>query len=110
MQDTLALATGDGIVLGTLVSDSWTMSRRSLAGHTATSIIAREGVILIGTTDGVFRSDDKGETWNEASSGMSVRHVRWLVFHPDISDLEFAGTEPAAIFVSQNGARSWRER
>jgi BNR/Asp-box repeat len=32
-----------------------------------------------------------------------------MAFHPDLSDYEFVGTEPAAIFVSHNGALSWRE-
>jgi photosystem II stability/assembly factor-like uncharacterized protein len=31
-----------------------------------------------------------------------------MAYHPDISDREFAGTEPAAIFVSHNGGGSWR--
>jgi len=57
-----------------------TIGARGLDGQNVTSAIAREGVILAGTTNGVFRSDD-----------------------------EFVGTEPAAIFVSHNGARSWRE-
>jgi photosystem II stability/assembly factor-like uncharacterized protein len=76
----------------------------------ATKMIgAREGVILAGTTNGVFRSDDYGEKWHAASDGLNTRHVRWMAFHPDLSDYEFVGTEPAAIFVSHNGALSWRE-
>ena len=39
---------------------------------------------------------------------MKARHVRWMAFHPEISDLEFAGTEPANIFVSHDGGDSWR--
>jgi photosystem II stability/assembly factor-like uncharacterized protein len=31
-----------------------------------------------------------------------------MAFHLDISDLEFAGTEPANIFVSYDGGESWR--
>jgi hypothetical protein len=31
-----------------------------------------------------------------------------LAYHPDISDREFAGTEPAGIFVSHDGAATWR--
>jgi hypothetical protein len=71
-------------------------------------VIAREGVILAGTEDGIFRSDDEGQTWAEASDGISARHIRWMAFHPNISDFEFAGTEPANIFVSRNGGELWR--
>jgi photosystem II stability/assembly factor-like uncharacterized protein len=65
-------------------------------------------VILAGTIEGVFRSDDEGLTWSETSQGLTDRHVRWLAFHPNISDLEIAGTEPAGIYISHNGGDSWR--
>jgi hypothetical protein len=104
----IALATNNGVVIAVRGED-WHFVRRGLEGRPVTSIIAREGVILAGTTAGVFRSDDAGRTWREASAGLSRRHVRWLAYHPDISDFEFAGTEPAAIFISHDGARSWQE-
>jgi len=106
----LLLATKTGLVLADPASNTWQPKEQTLAGHHVTSVIAREGVILAGTTGGIFRSDDGGVRWVEASAGLSVRHVRWLAFHPDISDCEFAGTEPAALFVSQDGGRSWQER
>ena len=67
---------------------------RSLIGCTVTSVMTREGVVLAGTTDGVVRSEDGGRTWDEASTGLTVRHVRWLAFHPAISDREFADRHP----------------
>jgi photosystem II stability/assembly factor-like uncharacterized protein len=63
---------------------------------------------LVGTTEGVYRSDDLGASWQEASAGLAVRYIRWLAYHPDISDFEFAGTEPAAIFISRDGGENWR--
>jgi photosystem II stability/assembly factor-like uncharacterized protein len=36
--------------------------------------------------------------------------VRWLAYDPARSDHEFAGTEPAGIFVSSDGARFWEGR
>ena len=104
----LLLATDKGLVLCERDGDNWRASMRGLQDYQVTSGIAREGVILAGTTKGVFRSDDMGQTWEEASSGMTSRHIRWLAFHPDVSDLEFAGTEPAGIFISHNGGESWR--
>ena len=104
------LATEDGLIIGDRnPDDNWRIIRRGLDGQRVTSVIAREGVLLAGTTDGIFRSDDDGRSWREASTSLSQRHVRWLAYHPDISDLEFAGTEPASIFTSRDGGNSWQE-
>ena len=104
----LLLATEQGLVVCERKDDNWHESSRGLTDQHVTSVIAREGVILAGTTDGVFRSEDEGQTWEEAGNGLATRHVRWMAFHPDVSDLEFAGTEPAEIFVSHDGGDSWR--
>ncbi len=104
----LLLATDHGLVICSGEGGEWREVSRALRDHNVTSVIAREGVILAGTTDGIFRSDDAGKTWREAAKGLALRHVRWLAYHPDVSDLEFAGTEPAGIFVSHDGGGSWR--
>lgn len=109
MNNILCLATAQGVVIAEQDRSGWREVRRALIDQFATSIIAREGVILAGTKNGVFRSDDVGRTWYAVSAGLTHQHVRWLAYHPDISDREFAGTEPAAIFVSHDGAQTWRE-
>jgi photosystem II stability/assembly factor-like uncharacterized protein len=104
----LLLATEQGLLICEHNGDAWHESLRGLVDQHVTSVIAREGVILAGTENGIFRSEDEGGTWTEASNGLTARHVRWMAYHPDISDLEFAGTEPANIFVSHDGGDSWR--
>jgi hypothetical protein len=104
----LILATEKGLVICQRDGYNWRESTRGLKDHQVTSVIAREGVILAGTTDGVFHSDNFGKTWVAATNGLTIPHVRWLAYHPDVSDLELAGTEPAGIFVSHNGGKSWR--
>jgi len=104
----LLLATEKGLTICERDGDKWRDSMRGLTDHQVTSVIAREGAILAGTTRGIYRSDDLGQTWAEANNGLTIHHIRWLAYHPDISDLEFAGTEPAGIFVSHNGGESWR--
>ena len=106
--NSLIIATQHGLVFCEREGKDWREASRSLAAKTVTSVIAREGVILAGTTDGVLRSDDGGATWQDASNGLSARHIRWLANHPDVSDLEFAGTEPAGIYVSHDGGGLWR--
>src|SRR5512134_1957848 len=105
----MILATEQGLVICEREGNSWHESARGLTDRSVTSVIAREAVILVGTEDGIFRSDDEGRTWEEASNGLTARHVRWMAYHPDTSDLEFAGTEPANIFVSHDGGNSWRD-
>ena len=106
----LYVATSKGVVLAEGNGGEWRVTGSGLNGRHVTSIMAREGVILAGTEDGLFRSGDSGQTWREASDGLSHRHVRWLAYHPEVSDFEFAGTEPAAIFISRDGGESWQER
>jgi len=108
-EQVLFLATGDGVVICRREGDDWREIRRGLEGESVTSVIAREGVALVGTSEGVYRSDDIGNSWQEASAGLAVRYVRWLAYHPEISDFELAGTEPAAIFISRDGGETWRE-
>jgi len=104
----LLLGTEKGLVICEHDGDGWHESTRGLTDQNITSVIAHGGVILAGTTRGIFRSDDEGQTWMEASNGLDTRHVRWMAYHPDASDLAFAGTEPAGIFVSHDGGGSWR--
>ncbi len=103
----LYVGTHHGLFTAQKESNDWKVVAASLEASDVTSVIAREGVILAGTRNGVMRSDDQGHLWYAASDGLTTDYVRWLAYHPDISDLEFAGTEPADIFVSNDGARTW---
>ena len=110
MEAFLIAATREGVLLAEQNGEAWREARRGLADQYVTSIVARQGVILAGTRQGVFRSDDLGRSWRSASRGLTHPHVRWLAYHPQISDLELAGTEPAGIFVSQDGGENWEAR
>jgi photosystem II stability/assembly factor-like uncharacterized protein len=100
----LYLATDHGVCAA--VNDGqWSIVRSGLEGHRVTSITAQKGVVIAGTRDGMFRSADEGQTWEEANQGLQVRLIRWLVSH---TDYILAGTEPAGIFISRDGGNSWQ--
>jgi len=110
MNETFYLATDHGLAVWRREPHGHEACAHTLEGHRLTSVMAREGVILAGTTNGVFRSDDGGASWSEASRNLTVRHVRWMAFHPTMPDRKIpAGTEPAGIFRSEDGAASWQE-
>lgn len=106
----LILATNDQIVFADHAGGRWRVIRRALAGKNVTAVIAREGVVIAGTTEGLLRSGDGGISWEAINNGLTHLHIRWLAFHPDISDFELAGTEPAGIFISRDGGDSWQKR
>jgi len=69
----LLLATANGLVIGERDGDDWGETARGFAGRPVTSVIAREGVILAGTPDGVFRPHHAARPL----AGLSPRHFRF---------------------------------
>lgn len=110
MIDHLLLATRNGLVTCQREGDQWREIGRRLDGKHVTSVIQREATVLAGTTDGIYRSEDAGASWSEASAGLEARHIRWMLYHPDVRNLAFAGTEPAGLYVSQDGGLTWHSK
>jgi photosystem II stability/assembly factor-like uncharacterized protein len=67
-------------------------------------------VILAGTKDGLQRSTDSGQNWNESNRNLTIRHVRWTAPLAKPSATLLVGTEPAGIFVSRDSGGSWIPR
>jgi photosystem II stability/assembly factor-like uncharacterized protein len=88
---------------------AWELRGHVLSEHHVTSLVVCDNLILAGTTDGSLRSIDGGQTWNEANTNLTIRHVRWLACSPEDAAFILAGTEPAGIFVSHDKANSWIE-
>jgi len=66
------------------------------------------GVVYAGTQgNGIFRSEDNGETWTAA--GLEGQIVKALAVSPHESGKIFAGTKPAYLFVSSNHGQRWQE-
>lgn len=109
MSELLFVATGNGILSLKRDDGSWKESNSALLDHRFTSVAAAGRTVLAGTANGIYRSPDLGGTWEEANAGLNERHIRWLAYHPGRSGLALAGTEPAAIFRSDDDGQHWRE-
>jgi hypothetical protein len=102
----LCLATRQGLVIAQREENNWTVISQSLAGKELTCVAVNDGTIYAGSTDGVYRSPDRGGTWNELNSGLTTRHTRWMACQ---ANRVFVGTEPASIFVMRHSESNWRE-
>ena len=65
------------------------------------------GRVTIGTHDGVWRSDDAGNSWRRLSAPKPELGVWSLARHPNDADTLFAGYEPCAIYRSNDDGATW---
>lgn len=69
--------------------------------------------IYCGTASGLFRSDDRGQNWKPVGPGINHPKITTVAVakakQPDGFGLVYAGTEPSAIFRSDNGGNSWED-
>jgi photosystem II stability/assembly factor-like uncharacterized protein len=69
--------------------------------------------VYAGTAVGVFKSDDGGVSWREASSGLPSFRVQTIAIDPTTPSTLYAGTltpdgvNSVGIFKSTDGAASW---
>jgi photosystem II stability/assembly factor-like uncharacterized protein len=68
----------------------------------------RPGWLLAGTQDGIWYSNDAGDSWARASAPAPGLAVWSFARHPRRTNTIFAGYEPAAILRSDDGGRTWR--
>jgi photosystem II stability/assembly factor-like uncharacterized protein len=60
--------------------------------------------------ENVCASDDGGDTWRPlAAAGLDRRHLWAVAADPHVPDRLYAGTQPAALYVSEDGGASFRE-
>jgi photosystem II stability/assembly factor-like uncharacterized protein len=109
MSDHLYLATSNGLFISRREGGTWSTIGHTLPGRKLTSVVAGEGLILAGTTDGIFRSVDVAKTWSEVDNSLTTRHVRSLDCPPEGTEFVLAGTEPASVFVSGDNGETWSE-
>jgi len=108
--DRVFIATANGLISYEVVGHAWQELARTLGEYHVTCVSAQAGILLAGTVSGIFASYDAGESWCDVTDGMTIRHLRWIAHHNIYPDLVYAGTEPADIFVSTDGGRTWQER
>jgi photosystem II stability/assembly factor-like uncharacterized protein len=109
------------ICVGTIGSGAWTSRdggetwRRVMQGLWSESQVfgltvhpAEPRTVFAGANDGIYKSGDGGQSFEQLESPMDKLHVWKIAVDPTDPDIIFAGTRPAALFRSKDGGRSWK--
>lgn len=99
---------GQGLVLLQEQPYGWEVWERTdapWAGRRVWALARAPGAILAGTDAGLLRSTDRGLSWETTLPG----DVRAILAHPARPGRLFAGTQPAAVWRSDDGSAGWRE-
>ncbi|MDH3673916.1 MAG: hypothetical protein OES12_00360 [Anaerolineae bacterium] len=101
----------------------WTLTAPTLADQSILALYSRPGpaetaaetVLYIGTTRGVYRSLDHGETVqgyhqgsDEWGRGLENRSVTVILTEPSNADLLYAGTAYAGVYQSIDRGQTWQ--
>jgi hypothetical protein len=78
----LYLATAIGLFIATQTDGNWTIVRQALKEQPLTSVAVSKGVILAGTTEGIWRSTDNGQTWCNPVCTLDGRFLKNAENHP----------------------------
>lgn len=105
----IAIATEQGIHIAERAENKWQITHSALIQHKFTSVACKDQAILAGATDGLYLSLNQGQSWRLVPDELADAHLRSVSFHPNNSGQAFAGTEPAALFYSNDNGLSWQE-
>jgi photosystem II stability/assembly factor-like uncharacterized protein len=63
-------------------------------------------IVYAGTTKGLFRTANKGESWERIAQSITEPYISSIVLHPGDSSVLYAGG-PGGVWKSADGGRTW---
>ncbi len=64
--------------------------------------------VYAAASTGLYRSDDAGRSWQPANQGLPDGDVAALALDPREPQRVYAATPAGALYLSEDGASSWR--
>lgn len=83
----------------------WRLVQTLNASVTSILVYSRKGTVLLSSEEGLFSSNDGGETWNQVSGGIWKVRLDGLVPHPKEDTVYAHGAH--GVYVSHDGGANW---
>ena len=116
---TICLGTvGAGVWYSRDSGETWKRSRMKLPFHAEPGEIQIRALavsprnpdyILAGSEAGLYKSEDRGKSWELLESPMEGLQIWSVAIHPGDPDTIFAGTKPPGVFRSRDGGKEWEQ-
>jgi len=112
MATLLYLATAEGVITVKGASGAWALGERRLDNWNVNEVAVQPSApnrVYAGTRgDGVWRSDDFGETWAKPNRGKAgPGKVKCVTIDPHDANTVYAGGEPVALWVTHDAGENW---
>ncbi len=111
---TVAAATGQGVALSKDAGDSWQLvgaKSEIVLGLDVARATTHGRTLLAGIFDkGILRSEDEGESWEEANAGLTANYLIGLSLSPafETDHTIFAWGPSEGVFQTKDGSESWQ--
>ncbi len=92
--------------------EEWLRLHRGLDNHSQPDSLviapSAANVLYLGVPgDGVYASQDGGDTWEARNEGLSNLEIAWVAVAPDDPNLVLAETEAGSLYRSETGGQTW---
>jgi photosystem II stability/assembly factor-like uncharacterized protein len=108
---TVYAGTTNGLFRTTDAGASWKRIETGLADNYVSVLVidpSNPAILYAGTRKGVHKTTDAGEHWAEANHGLTTHNIRSMALSRLDPQTVFAGTNGSGLFVSIDGAKTWK--
>jgi photosystem II stability/assembly factor-like uncharacterized protein len=74
------------------------------------SDLSNPQTLYASSSDGVFKSEDAGTTWQAMNTGLSEMSIVTVALHPTQPSRVYALTASGVVFRSTDGAATWQRQ